>query len=141
MGNTPIAYVEGAGGTRVAEDQIVAPGKNDVGMFPPHDCNTDAKTNRYYPSKLADNTNFDTNSPSIFTIPQRPSMQPVPPTVDEVLISVPFLLARHSCRGHELADLWHKVVHFERCDTHPMTEVGASGWFPFAFLLSFPSSF
>jgi hypothetical protein len=34
MGDAPIAYVEGVGGTRVAEDQIVAPGKNDVGMFP-----------------------------------------------------------------------------------------------------------
>ena len=36
MGDAPIAYVEGAGGTRVAEDQIVAPGKNDVSVFPPH---------------------------------------------------------------------------------------------------------
>lgn len=31
MGDAPIAYVEGAGGTRVAEDQIVEMGKNDVG--------------------------------------------------------------------------------------------------------------
>lgn len=30
MGDAPIAYVEGAGGTRVSEDQIVAVGKNDV---------------------------------------------------------------------------------------------------------------
>jgi hypothetical protein len=30
MGDAPIAYVEGAGGTRVAEEQIVAAGKNDV---------------------------------------------------------------------------------------------------------------
>jgi hypothetical protein len=30
MGDAPIAYVEGAGGTRVAEEQIVASGKNDV---------------------------------------------------------------------------------------------------------------
>ncbi len=30
MGDAPVAYVEGAGGTRVAEDQIVAVGKNDV---------------------------------------------------------------------------------------------------------------
>jgi hypothetical protein len=30
MGDAPMAYVEGAGGTRVAEDQIVAVGKNDV---------------------------------------------------------------------------------------------------------------
>ena len=36
MGDAPIAYVEGAGGTRVAEDQIVAPGKNDVSVSPPH---------------------------------------------------------------------------------------------------------
>lgn len=43
MGDAPIAYVEGAGGTRVAEDQIVAPGKNDVSMFLSHDCNADAK--------------------------------------------------------------------------------------------------
>ena len=28
MGDAPIAYVEGAGGTRVAEDQIVAPEKS-----------------------------------------------------------------------------------------------------------------
>jgi hypothetical protein len=141
MGDAPIAYVEGAGGTRVAEDQIVAPGKNDVGMFPPYDCNTNAKPNRYYPSKLADNTDFDTNSPSIFTTPQRPSMQPVPLTVDEVLLTVPFLLVRHSCCGHELADLWHKVVHFERCDMYPMTGISASEWCPFAFLLNYPSSF
>ena len=31
MGDAPIAYVEGAGGIRVAEDQIVTVGKNDVG--------------------------------------------------------------------------------------------------------------
>jgi hypothetical protein len=103
MGDAPIVYVEGVGGTRVAEDQIVALGKNDVGMFLLHDCNTDTKANRYYPSKLVDNTDFDTNSPSIFTTPQRPSMQPVPPTVDEVLISVPFLLACHSCRGPRIS--------------------------------------
>ena len=30
MGDAPVAYVEGAGGTRVAEDQVVAVGKNDV---------------------------------------------------------------------------------------------------------------
>lgn len=30
MGDAPIAYIEGAGGTRVAEDQIVAVRKNDV---------------------------------------------------------------------------------------------------------------
>ena len=33
MGDAPIAYVEGAGGTRVAEDQIVATGRNDVGVL------------------------------------------------------------------------------------------------------------
>jgi ribosome-binding ATPase len=30
MGDAPIAYIEGAGGTRVAEDQTVAVEKNDV---------------------------------------------------------------------------------------------------------------
>lgn len=30
MGDVPIAFVEGAGGTRVSEDEIVAVGKHDV---------------------------------------------------------------------------------------------------------------
>jgi hypothetical protein len=30
MGDVPIAYVEGSGGTRVSEDEIVAVGKYDV---------------------------------------------------------------------------------------------------------------
>lgn len=30
MGDAPIAYVEGAGGIRVSEDQVIAAGKNDV---------------------------------------------------------------------------------------------------------------
>jgi hypothetical protein len=30
MGDAPVAYIEGSGGIRVAEDQIVAVGKNDV---------------------------------------------------------------------------------------------------------------
>jgi hypothetical protein len=30
MGDAPIAYIEGAGGVRVAEDDLVEPGKNDV---------------------------------------------------------------------------------------------------------------
>lgn len=30
MGDAPVAYVEGAGGTRVSEDELVAVGKNDV---------------------------------------------------------------------------------------------------------------
>ncbi len=30
MGDVPIAYVEGVGGKRVSEDEIVAVGKNDV---------------------------------------------------------------------------------------------------------------
>lgn len=33
MGDAPIAYIEGAGGLRVAEDQLVAVGKNDVSSF------------------------------------------------------------------------------------------------------------
>lgn len=31
MGDVPIAYVEGAGGVRVSEDEIVEVGKHDVG--------------------------------------------------------------------------------------------------------------
>lgn len=30
MGDVPISYIEGAGGTRVSEDEIVAVGKHDV---------------------------------------------------------------------------------------------------------------
>jgi ribosome-binding ATPase YchF (GTP1/OBG family) len=30
MGDAPIAYIEGPGGIRVADDQIVSKGKNDV---------------------------------------------------------------------------------------------------------------
>ncbi|KAH6845161.1 P-loop containing nucleoside triphosphate hydrolase protein [Chaetomium sp. MPI-CAGE-AT-0009] len=33
MGDAPIAYIEGVGGTRVADDQIVAVGKNDILSF------------------------------------------------------------------------------------------------------------
>ena len=33
MGDAPVAYIEGAGGTRVSEDQTVAVGKNDVLSF------------------------------------------------------------------------------------------------------------
>lgn len=33
MGDAPLAYVEGAGGVRVSEDDIVAVGKNDVSCF------------------------------------------------------------------------------------------------------------
>lgn len=33
MGDAPLAYIEGVGGVRVAEDDIVAVGKNDVGLI------------------------------------------------------------------------------------------------------------
>ncbi|KAI9845155.1 MAG: hypothetical protein M1837_005040 [Sclerophora amabilis] len=33
MGDAPLAYVEGAGGIRVSEDDIVAVGKNDILSF------------------------------------------------------------------------------------------------------------
>jgi len=33
MGDAPIAYIEGVGNTRVAEDQIIAVGKNDVSFM------------------------------------------------------------------------------------------------------------
>lgn len=32
MGDVPISYIEGVGGTRVSEDDIVAVGKNDVSV-------------------------------------------------------------------------------------------------------------
>lgn len=34
MGDVPISYVEGVGGTRVSEDEIVAVGKHDVRCSP-----------------------------------------------------------------------------------------------------------
>lgn len=33
MGDAPLAYIEGASGVRVAEDEIVAIGKNDVSFI------------------------------------------------------------------------------------------------------------
>lgn len=33
MGDVPINYIEGIGGTRVSEDDIVAVGKHDVSSF------------------------------------------------------------------------------------------------------------
>ena len=33
MGDVPISYIEGVGGIRVSEDEIVAVGKHDVGAF------------------------------------------------------------------------------------------------------------
>jgi len=59
MGDAPIAYVEGAGGTRVAEDQLVAVGKNDVGIVATvHVFAELTQARRYCPSKLADNNYF-----------------------------------------------------------------------------------
>lgn len=34
MGDVPISYIEGVGGTRVSEDEIVAVGKHDVRCLP-----------------------------------------------------------------------------------------------------------
>lgn len=33
MGDVPISYIEGIGGTRVSEDDIVAVGKHDVSFY------------------------------------------------------------------------------------------------------------
>lgn len=33
MGDVPISYIEGVGGTRVSEDDIVAVGKHDVSFL------------------------------------------------------------------------------------------------------------
>ena len=68
-------------------------------------------------------------------------MQPVPPTVDKVLICAPFLLARHSYCGYELADLRHVVVNFERCGTHPMTGVRCLWMVLFRLLVELPFIF
>lgn len=35
MGDVPISYIEGIGGTRVSEDDMVAVGKNDVRFHDP----------------------------------------------------------------------------------------------------------
>jgi hypothetical protein len=67
MGDAPIAYVEGAGGTRVAEDQIVVPERNEEFTF----SNADAKR-RYCPSRLADKNDFDANFPT-FHEPKAPT--------------------------------------------------------------------
>ena len=32
MGDAPIAYIEGVGGVRVGEDEIISVGKNDVSV-------------------------------------------------------------------------------------------------------------
>lgn len=34
MGDVPISYIEGVGGTRVSEEDIVAVGKHDVSQIP-----------------------------------------------------------------------------------------------------------
>ncbi len=57
MGDAPVAYVEGAGGTRVAEDQIVAVGKNDVSAdMVLQLCLRLLNCGRFCPSKSVDNT-------------------------------------------------------------------------------------
>ena len=38
MGDAPLAYVEGAGGIRVSEDEVVTVGKNDVRCLPSFNC-------------------------------------------------------------------------------------------------------
>lgn len=53
MGDAPLAYVEGTGGVRVAEDEIVSVGKNDV-RSPGFWSNAHTNSFRYFPSKLAD---------------------------------------------------------------------------------------
>jgi hypothetical protein len=43
MGDAPIAYIEGAGGVRVAEDDLVEPGKNDVSATLPQPLTVDSQ--------------------------------------------------------------------------------------------------
>jgi hypothetical protein len=61
MGDAPIAYIEGAGGVRIAEDEIVTTGKNDVSNYfclksiCPLPFNNEA--HRFYPSRWDGNSN------------------------------------------------------------------------------------
>jgi hypothetical protein len=59
MGDAPLAYVEGAGGVRVAEDDLVAVGKNDVSTprWPESRILTGG---RFYPLKWAEHDVFGT---------------------------------------------------------------------------------
>ena len=56
MGDAPLAYVEGAGGVRVSEDEVVTVGKNDVRKTCiEFNCQgADSSSNRYYHLRLAD---------------------------------------------------------------------------------------
>ena len=56
MGDAPLAYVEGAGGVRVAEDEVVEKGKNDVSWSMPLNQRTTKALCRYYHSRLVDST-------------------------------------------------------------------------------------
>lgn len=59
MGDVPIAYVEGAGGTRVSEDEIVAVGKYDVSASKFLSMILIAHSNfRYYHLELAGSQNW-----------------------------------------------------------------------------------
>lgn len=55
MGDIPISYIEGVGGTRVSEDDIVAVGKHDVCVPCVPFISSTNNISRYSPSKLADN--------------------------------------------------------------------------------------
>lgn len=45
MGDVPINYIEGIGGTRVSEEDIVAVGKHDVSLFYSSQGSLDSETN------------------------------------------------------------------------------------------------
>lgn len=55
MGDTPLAYVEGAGGVRVSEDEVVSVGRNDVSRCDEgYHIYANAGCYRFYLSKLGD---------------------------------------------------------------------------------------
>lgn len=72
MGDAPIAYIEGAGGLRVSEDDLVAVGKHDVS--PPLSCSPSLRSMltscRFYRSRLAEgNRRFSCNKSPILRCP------------------------------------------------------------------------
>lgn len=59
MGDAPLAYVEGAGGVRVSEDEVVSVGKNDVSRHDErHYIVAYARCHRFYPSKWDGDVEF-----------------------------------------------------------------------------------
>ena len=94
MGDVPISYIEGVGGTRVSEDDIVAVGKHDVGLpitqhpFLHQSANANCPS-RYCPSRSDDKSSHSTYTQlyavSIWNrgdnVPTHSKFQRTPPTL------------------------------------------------------------